>query len=79
MVKVYVWKIRTAKHITLMELSQLSRLGKSTINNIETGKTSPTLNQLESLARALNVSMEELYDSPYKANGEKYFHNYGNI
>ena len=45
--KILVWEVRTSKGFTLMELSKKSGIGKSTINNIENGKVSPTLFQLE--------------------------------
>ena len=45
--KILVWEMRTSKGFTLMELSKKSGIGKSTINNIENGKVSPTLFQLE--------------------------------
>lgn len=41
--KILVWEMRTSKGFTLMELSKKSGIGKSTINNIENGKVSPTL------------------------------------
>lgn len=40
--KILVWEMRTSKGFTLMELSKKSGIGKSTINNIENGKVSPT-------------------------------------
>ena len=64
--KMLLWEVRTEKRITLLELSKRSGLGKSTINNIENGKTSPTLMQLELLAVALDVRITDLFDSKYK-------------
>lgn len=64
--KILLWEVRTEKRITLLELSKRSGLGKSTINNIENGKTSPTLMQLELLAVALGVRITDLFDSKYK-------------
>lgn len=64
--KMLLWEVRTEKRITLLELSKRSGLGKSTINNIENGKTSPTLMQLEALAVALDVRITDLFDSKYK-------------
>ena len=56
----WTWReVRTEKHITLLELSKRSGLGKSMINNIENGKTSPTLMQLEALEVALDVRITE--------------------
>ena len=41
--KILTWNARTEKGLTLMELAKKSGLGKSTLNNIENGKVSPTL------------------------------------
>ena len=53
--KVLLWETRTSKGFTLMELAKKSGIGKSTLNNIENGKVSPTLFQLETIAIALEV------------------------
>ena len=65
-VKILVWEMRTSKGFTLMELSKKSGIGKSTINNIENGKVSPTLLQLEMIAIALGVNITDLFESEYK-------------
>ena len=64
--KILVWEVRTSKGFTLMELSKTSGIGKSTINNIENGKVSPTLFQLEMIAIALGVNITDLFESEYK-------------
>lgn len=64
--KILVWQIRTAKRITLVELAKRSGIGKSTINNIENEKVSPTLMQLESLAATLEVHITDLFESDWK-------------
>lgn len=66
--KILVWEMRTSKGFTLMELSKKSGIGKSTINNIENGKVSPTLFQLEMIAIALGVKITDLFESEYKTN-----------
>jgi transcriptional regulator with XRE-family HTH domain len=82
MIEVYLWEIRVLRKLTMSKLSALCGLSKSTLSNIESGKTSPTLEQLETLARALNVGINDLYDSPLKpSNGGKtaaFVHIYGN-
>lgn len=50
----------------LMELAKKSGIGKSTLNNIENGKVSPTLFQLETIAIALEVKITDLFESEYK-------------
>lgn len=61
-----VWEVRTSKGFTLVELSKKSGIGKTTINDIENEKISPTLFQLETLAIALDVHITDLFDSEYK-------------
>lgn len=47
-------------------LAKKSGIGKSTLNNIENGKVSPTLFQLETIAIALEVRITDLFESEYK-------------
>lgn len=63
---VKTWEARTAKGITLKQLEGLSGISKTALNNIENGKTSPTLHQLEAIAKALDVRITDLFDSEYK-------------
>ena len=64
--QICLWEMRTAKGFTLMQLASKSGIGKSTLNNIENGKVSPTLFQLEMIAIAMNVKITDLFDSEYK-------------
>lgn len=64
--KVLLWNIRTEKGLTLVQLAEISGIGKSTLNNIENGKVSPTLFQLETLAIALDVRITDLFESDLK-------------
>lgn len=64
--KILLWERRIEKGFTLIELSKQSGIGKSTINNIENGKVSPTLFQLEMIAVALNVKITNLFESEFK-------------
>lgn len=63
---VKTWEARTAKGITLKQLEGLSGISKTALNNIENGKTSPTMHQLEAIAKALDVRITDLFDSEYK-------------
>ena len=63
---VYTWQARSNKGMTLKQLEAATGIGKTTLNNIENGLVSPTLVQLEAIARALDVMMIELFDSEYK-------------
>lgn len=60
------WHARDRKNITLKKLSTMTGISKSTLNNIENGKTSPTLDQLERIAKALDIKIQDLYESEYK-------------
>lgn len=64
--RVTTWQARHNKNITLVELAELTGLSKSTLNNIEKGKTSPTLDELEQIARALDTTITSLFESEYK-------------
>ncbi len=64
--KVTLWEKRTEKQFTLIKLAEKTGLGKSTLNNIENNKVSPTLKQLEKIAVALKVRITDLFESEYK-------------
>lgn len=52
---------RHKRKISLKQLSELSDIGKSTINDIECNKHHPTIPTLAMIAKALNVDLEDLY------------------
>lgn len=64
--KVLLWEQRTSKGFTLMQLAEKSGIGRSTLNNIENEKVSPTLFQLEMIAATLGVKITDLFESEYK-------------
>lgn len=64
--KILTWQARANKKITLVKLSTLTGISKSTLNNIENGRVSPTIKQLEKIAKALEVKISDLYESKYK-------------
>ncbi len=64
--KILTWQARHNKKITLVKLSQKTGISKSTLNNIENGKVNPTIKQLETIAKALEVRINDLYESEYK-------------
>lgn len=64
--EILIAQMRYKKGYTLERLAKRSGIGKSTINNIENGKTSPRLCQLEAIAIALDLKISDLYDSEYK-------------
>ncbi len=64
--KITLWEKRTEKQFTLINLAKKTGIGKSTLNNIENGKVSPTLIQLEKIAIALGGRITDLFESDYK-------------
>jgi len=64
--QIRLWEMRTSKGFTLVQLAAKSGIGKSTLNNIENGKVSPTLFQLEMIAIALDIKITDLFESEYK-------------
>ena len=64
--EILTWQARNDKNVTLVKLSGLTGIGKSTLNTIENGRVSPTIKQLETIAKALGVKISDLYESQYK-------------
>lgn len=64
--KIKIWEVRSSKGITLVSLSEMTGISKSALNNIENGKVSPKLEQLEQIAIALGCMITDLFDSEYK-------------
>ena len=50
MVSIKLWEVRTAKGLKLEAVAAITGVSKSTLNNIENVKTSPTLANLEKIA-----------------------------
>ena len=64
--KILTWQARNNKKVTLVKLSKMTGISKSTLNNIENEKVSPTMAELEAIAKALNMKITDLFDSDYK-------------
>lgn len=64
--KILTWQARNSKKVTLVKLSKMTGISKSTLNNIENEKVSPTIAELEAIAKALNMEITALFDSEYK-------------
>lgn len=64
--KILVWEARHDKNLTLMQLAATSGISKTTLNDIENEKLSPTLNQLEAIAKAMGLRITDLFESEYK-------------
>lgn len=65
MARFHLWQIRHIRGITLVELEKMTGLGKTTLNNIENGKVSPTIYEVERICEALEITFKELFDSRY--------------
>lgn len=63
---ILVWNIRKYRRMTLVGLAEKSGISKTTLNNIENEKVWPTILQLEQIAKALHVHINDLFDSPYR-------------
>ena len=64
--KILTWQARNNKKVTLVKLSKMTGISKSTLDNIENEKVSPTIAELEAIAKALNMKITDLFDSDYK-------------
>lgn len=54
------------KKISERQLARATGISRSTINNIASGRYSPTMDNMEKLAKALKMHISDLYESPYK-------------
>ena len=65
--KILLYEVRNEKQIlSLRKLEEMTSISKSALQRIESGKVSPTLVQLEVIAKSLNVHINDLYESVYK-------------
>ena len=64
--KILLTQLMYEKNVSVRQLSNMTGIPKSTINNIMIEKYSPTLDNLERIAKAMKVGMVDLFDSPYK-------------
>ena len=64
--KILLSEIMYDKNISVRQLSIASGISKSTINNIMNEVYSPTLDNMELLAKALKVRITDLFESDYK-------------
>lgn len=64
--EILTWQARIRADLTLRQLEALTGISKTTLNNIENGKTSPTLWQLERIAAATGSRITDLFDSALK-------------
>lgn len=65
MAEIHLWQIREREGISLRKLEEVTEIGKTTLNNIENGKISPTIEQVEKICNALGITFKELFSSKY--------------
>ena len=64
--KILLANIMYSKNISVRQLSARSGISKSTIDNIMNEVYSPTMENMELLAKALKVRITDLFESDYK-------------
>lgn len=66
MITIKLAQIRNSYNLSLRELEKLTGISRTTLNNIENSKSSPNLCELERIAIALKIKIEDIYESDYK-------------
>ena len=61
-----LWEVRSQRNITLHELEKMSGISKTTLNDIENGKVSPTIRTLEKIAKSIGCKINDLFESEYQ-------------
>lgn len=56
-----IWELRIAHGYSLRKLEEISGVSKTEINDIENGKTNPTIETLLLIAKGLQVELSELF------------------
>ena len=64
--KILLENLMVTKNLSLRQVSILTGIPKSTVDDIMTGRKSPRMDAMEQLAKGLKVRISDLYDSPYK-------------
>ena len=64
--KILLGEVMIERDITYKELAELSGISKSTLHRIAMRSISPTMDNMERIAMALNMRITDLYDSQYK-------------
>lgn len=64
--RLLIWEKRTEQNISLRHLAMRTEISKSALGAYENNLRSPTMNQMEKIAKALHTTIPDLYESPYK-------------
>lgn len=59
-------KIMYSKNLTVRQVSIMTGIPKSTINDVMNHKKMPRMDTMEKLAAGLKIKISDLYDSDYK-------------
>lgn len=64
--KILLGEIMYKKNLSVRQVSRLTGVPSSTINDIMNGRSIPRLDTLEKIAEGLKIHISDLYESPYK-------------
>lgn len=64
--RLLIWQTRSKQGITLEKLSKHTGISIGALNNYENGIRYPNMAQMELIAKALDTSITNLFESPYK-------------
>ena len=64
--KIKLYEIMVERDLTIRQVSILTGIPRSAIENILLGISSPRMDTMERLAKGLKVSISDLYESDYK-------------
>lgn len=64
--KILLTNIMYEKKLSVRQVSKMTGVPTSSLNDIMNEKSSPRLDTLEQIARGLKVRIQDLYESPYK-------------
>ncbi|MDT4375457.1 helix-turn-helix transcriptional regulator [Blautia coccoides] len=64
--KILLQEVIQYRNLSVRQVSIMTGVPKSSIEDIINGRTSPRIDTLETLAKGLNVHITDLFSSPYK-------------
>lgn len=66
MIKILVYEARIKEGLSLRKLSELTGISKSRLNNIENGKRSPTIEELEKISKSTKTDFYDLLETNHE-------------
>lgn len=64
--KIILDKIMYSRNLSVRQVSSLTDIPKSTINKIQLQQKSPTMDEMEAIAKGLKLRITDLFLSDYK-------------